>query len=266
MAQVETSPKMTLTVDGHVAELTLNSPETQNAFDAEAHERFAGAIETLRHAEDVRAVVLASTGDDFSAGGNLDFMLRAHDDPAFLLRSVEEGRAMLAGLLDLAVPVIAAVQGPAIGLGATVAFACDMVVAARPAFFADPHVRIGLAAGDGGCLVWPQAVGSMRARRYLLTGDRLSAEDAYQFGLVTDLVEQPGDALPAARQLAAKVASFAPLAVRGTKRALANLTRARAVEVVDLALSYEVRCAVSDDLVEAITSRQQGRPAVFSGR
>src|SRR5205085_1997540 len=118
----------------------------------------------------------ASTGKVFSAGGDFDVILKAHDDLAFLLHHIDVGRHLLMDLIDLPFPVVAAVQGPAIGLGATVALSCDAVVAARTAVIADPHVQIGLTAGDGGCLLWPHHVGMLLARRYLLTGDRLDAE------------------------------------------------------------------------------------------
>jgi enoyl-CoA hydratase len=257
---------VTLRVAGHVAEVILDRPDALNAFDAEMHEEFAAVLRDLAHIPDVRAAVIGSSGAAFSAGGDMEFLLQVHDDIRLLLRGIEDGRAMLHALLDLPFPVIAAVQGPAAGLGATIALACDMIVAARAAWFADPHVQVGLAAGDGGCLVWPQALGSTRAKRYLLTGDRLSAEDAHAFGVVTDLVDEPDAVLPAARALAERVAGLAPLAVQGTKRALGNAVKARAAEVVDLAFGYEARSALSDDLVEAVSARRERRPASYTGR
>jgi enoyl-CoA hydratase len=109
-------------------------------------------------------------------------------------------------------------------------------------------------------------MGLLRAKRYLLTGDRLPAEEAYRFGLVTDLVDEPDDALPAARALAARLAALPPLAVQGTKRALANVMRARASEVVDFAFALEIASAASDDLLEAIAAFKERRPGVYQGR
>ena len=259
----------TLRIDqtGHVAEITLTRPETLNAFDAALHDDFLEAMDVLRSAGSaVRAVVLASTGKVFSAGGDFDFMIQGHNDPAFLRQHMDVGRHLLAGLVDLPLPVVAAVHGAAIGLGATVALACDCVVASRTAVLADPHVNIGLVAGDGGCLVWPTAMGMLRAKRFLLTGDRLPAEDAYRFGLVTDLVDTPEETLPAARALAERIAALPPLAVQGTKRALANVMRARSAEVVDLAFQLEIASCASDDLLEAIAAYKERRPGVYQGR
>ena len=253
-------------VDGHVGEIRLTRPELLNRFDEDVHHEFTEALKQMRAAPEVRAVVLGSTGKVFSAGGDFDFIRKANDDLPFLLHHEEVGRDLLLSLLDLPVPIVSAVQGPAIGLGATLALACDCIVAARSAVLADPHVQVGLAAGDGGCLVWPLALGPARAKRFLLTGDRLSAEEAYQFGLVTDLVDTPDEALPAARALAARMAALPPLAVQGTKKALRNVMRLRAAEVVDLAFSYEIRSAGSEDLLEAIDAVESRRPGVYQGR
>ena len=257
---------LSLDIDGRVARITLTRPELMNRFDEALHEDLLSVLGEVGADENVRAAVLASTGPAFSAGGDFDFMHKAHDDAAFFAHHVDIGRRLLMELVGLRVPVVAAVQGPAIGLGATVALACDCVVAARSAVLADPHVQVGLVAGDGGCLVWPQAVGMLRAKRYLLTGDRLGAEDAWRFGLVTDLVDEPGEVLPAALALAERLAALPPLAVQGTKRALGNLVRSRAAEVVDLAFAYEAQSMGSEDLLEAIDAVRERRPGVYRNR
>ena len=257
---------LTFEVDGHVGEICLTRPELMNRFDADVHHEFLEVLQRVRATRDLRAVVLGSTGDVFSAGGDFDFMRKGNEDLPFLLHHEQVGRNLLLELVDLPVPVVSAVQGPAVGLGATIALACDCIVAARTAHLSDPHVRVGLVAGDGGCLVWPLAVGPARAKRFLLTGDRLSAEEAYQFGLVTDLVDTAEEALPAARELAGRMAALPPLAVQGTKMALRNVMKARAAEVVDLAFSYEIRSGSSEDLLEALDAAKERRPGVYRGR
>jgi enoyl-CoA hydratase len=161
---------------------------------------------------------------------------------------------------------VVALHGDAIGLGATVTLACDAVVASRSAGLSDPHVAIGLVAGDGGCVVWPAAAGMLRAKRYLLTGDRLGAEDAWAMGLVTDLVDGPDDVLPAARALAARIAALPPLAVQGTKRALNRALAQRAGEVLDLSFALEGASMASSDLLEAIAAFKERRPPHYTGR
>ena len=255
------SDTLSLTVDGAVAEITLTRPDVLNRFDVELHEAFTGVLLELRSRTDLRAVVLASTGKVFSAGGDFELMLAGRADVATRTRLVDEGRLMFRLLAD--VPV--ALQGDAIGLGATVALACDAIVASRRASIAEPHVAIGLVAGDGGCVVWPAAAGLLRAKRYLLTGDRLSAEDAWAMGLVTDLVDGPDEVLPAARALAARMAALPPLAVQGTKRALNRVLQARAGEVLDLSFALEAASMASDDLAEAISAFKERREPKYQG-
>lgn len=258
--------RLALTLDGHVAELTFTRPDRLNALDAQAHEDLAEALTRLRRLDGVRAAVIASSGKAFSAGGDFEFMRQAREDLGFVLRHGDDAMRLLTDLLTTPFPVVAAVQGPAIGLGATIALACDCVVAAKAAVLADPHVNIGLAAGDGGCIVWPAAVGMLRAKRYLLTGDRLPAEEAYRMGLVTDLVDEPDEVLPAARTLAARMAALPPLAVQGTKRALANVMRIRAAEVGELAFAMETRTTQTDDLLEAVAAFEERREGRYASR
>jgi enoyl-CoA hydratase len=249
-----------------VYEISLVRPKLLNRFDNQAQIELAMVLEDLAKDDDVRAIVLGSTGKAFSAGGDFALMRAAHDDADSRRETVEAGLRILRSFRDLPQPIVAAVQGPAIGLGATVALMCDVVVAARTAKLADTHVQVGLVAGDGGCLVWPQAVGMLRARRHLLTGDALDATTAYQLGLVTDIVDEPEDVLPCAREIATRIAALAPLAVQGTKRALNQVTSLRAAEVVELAFELEERTLMSDDLLEGIAAFKEGRTANFVGR
>ncbi len=179
-AGVDVTDFEALTIDrqGPMTEITLNRPQLLNRFDAALHAELTIALGEVQDDPGSRVVVLASTGRAFSAGGDFALMRSGHGDPLARRRMVDDGRRLLKTLLDMPQPVLAAVQGPAVGLGATVALACDAVIAARSAWLADTHVAIGLVAGDGGCIVWPQSVGMLMARRHLLTGDRLSAERA----------------------------------------------------------------------------------------
>jgi enoyl-CoA hydratase len=252
-------------LNDHVAEVTLTRPEKLNAFDSELHHDFVDLLGTVGTAG-ARAVLLSSTGKVFSAGGDFELMRQVHDDPVVRARVLDEGRQLIMRLIDLPVPVVVALHGDAIGLGASVVLGCDAIVAARTARITDPHVPIGLVAGDGGCLMWPQSVGMLRAKRHLLTGDPMPAEDAFAMGLVTDLVDTPDEVLPAARALADRIAALPPLAVQGTKRALNRVLQQRAGEVFDLSVQLEAGTAVSDDLLEAIAAFKERRPGNYQGR
>jgi enoyl-CoA hydratase len=257
-----------LTVEkrGYVTEVTFSRPALLNRFDEAMHDEFPMAVRAARADPDTRAIVLASTGRVFSAGGDFEWMREMNADLAARVKSLDHGRDLLDSLLDCPIPIVAALHADAFGLGATVVLSCDAVVTHRGAGLADTHVPIGLVAGDGGCVVWPAAAGLMRAKRHLLTGDRLGAEDAYAMGLVTDLVDGPDDVLPAARALADRLAGLPPLAVQGTKRALNRLAKARAAEVVEVSFAYEGFSLGSADLLEAVNAFKERRPGRYEGR
>lgn len=249
-----------------VREITLSRPELLNRFDDLLHHEFTLALEETSQVTSVRAVVLAAEGKAFSAGGDFNLMLEAYDDPVYRATTIDRARRLVAAVIDMPQPLVTAVQGAAMGLGATIALLGDALVASRNVKIADTHVNIGLVAGDGGCLVWPAAVGMLRARRHLLTGDPMDAETGFQLGLVTDLVDVPEDVLPAARAIADRIAALPPLAVQGTKRALNAVTRQRHGEVFEVGAAYEEGTLGSEDLLEAIASFKDRRPARFEGR
>jgi enoyl-CoA hydratase len=249
--------------DGHLAEVVLNQPASHNCISHEMHVELKEAFLLLRQHSDVRAIVLGANGKSFSAGGDFDAILAYRENAEQRMKMRAEVRPLLLAIADSHIPVVTALQGDAIGLGATLIMATDAVVAAKSARISDPHVVIGLAAGDGGCVTWPLHVGLLRAKRYLLTGDRLSAEDAYRIGLVTDIVEAPVEALPAARALAARIAGLPPLAVQATKRTLNQVFRNRLEEVFEQGLAYEMDTFVSEDLAEAIAAFRQKRTPTF---
>lgn len=250
---------------GGVRELRLNKPEVLNRLDPQTHVDLVDVLSAIGQDRTVRAIVLASTGKAFSAGGDFDLMTEAHDDPDARRGVVDNAARLIGTFLDLRQPIVAAVQGPAIGLGSTVALMCDAVVAARAAVFADTHVNIGLVAGDGGCLAWPAAAGMLRARRYLLTGDPIKAELAYEFGMVTDLVETAEEADQAAIAIARRIAANAPMAVQSTKRILNQVSRQRAGEILDLSLVLETETLASQDLLEGIAAFREKRAPQYQG-
>ena len=261
----ESFPGVQITQDGPVAELTLVRPDVLNRIDHEVHDGIEHAFEAVAAMQDVRAVVFASTGKVFSAGGDFEFMLEMNADPVKRAYMVRGALSLLRSVIDVPVPVVVAMQGDSIGLGTSLALACDAIVAHPRVRLSDPHVNIGLVAGDGGCLLWPQAAGMLRAKRHLLTGDPIKAEEAFALGLVTDLVDGPDDVLPAAQALAARMAGLPPLAVQGTKAALQNQLRMRFDEVMALAASLEERSLASADLVEAVSAFREKRTPAYKG-
>ncbi|MFE5702701.1 enoyl-CoA hydratase/isomerase family protein [Rhodococcus koreensis] len=257
---------LTVESDGGICEITLNRPDLLNRFDALLETELTHALRSLSADPDVRVAVLLARGKVFSAGGDFELMLECNVDIEARLAALQRARELLGAINNLVVPLVVGVHGAAIGLGATVAVGSDAVVASKNARIADTHVAVGLTAGDGGALFWPQSIGTLRARRYLLTGDALTAEKAYEFGLVTDLVDEPADVAPAARAIAERIAALPPLGVRGTKHALNQLTRQRAGEVVETALMWEGATLGSADLVEALAAFKEKRVGKYEGR
>ena len=256
-----------VSVTGRVAEIVLNRPAHRNSIVEKMSEELIEAFTGMREERDVRAILFASNGKVFSAGGDFDLILSERERVATQRAAMaKSARDIFLAVADSPLPIVAALQGEAVGLGATLALACDAVVAAKTARISDPHVVIGLVAGDGGCVLWPQAVGLLRAKRYLLTGDRLTAEDAYRMGLVTDLVDTPDDVRPAARTLAERIAALPPLAVQLTKRALNQALRHRVDEVFEQAINFELDTFQSEDLAEAIAAVRERRPGNYHGR
>lgn len=237
-----------MTVTEGIGEIRSIRPDLHNRFDAPAHMEFVAALRELSAIDGLRVLILSAEGRSFSAGGDFDEMLDAHKSEAIRAQMTRDARNVLNGLIDFPVPVISAVQGAAIGLGATIASMADIVVAWRGAKFADTHVNVGLVAGDGGIIGWSQSVGLNRARRYLLTGDVITGEVAYDMGLVTDLADTPEEVLPIAQGIAERIRAMPPMGVNGTKRAFAGLIHGRKNECFEVGITLEMQSMASDDL------------------
>ncbi len=250
---------------GHILEITLNRPDQLNAIDEAMHHDLIALLEGLGEQRDVRVIVLASTGRHFSAGGDINEVFRIQQDAKVRQRFEEQGRRLMRTLLDVPVPIVVALHGDAHGLGANIVLACDAVVAQRKARLSDTHVVAGMVAGDGGCVVWPQSMGMLWAKRHLLTGEFISAEAAYARGLVTDLVDGAEEVLPAARAIAERIAGLPPIAVQGTKRALNRVMQQRAGEVFEYSLALEQISLLSSDIVEAVNAFKEKRKPTYTG-
>lgn len=244
---------LALTFTDGIAEIRFSRPDLLNRFDMPAHVEFAAALEEVANrVPEARVLVLSAEGRAFSAGGDFDEMLEAHASRTVRADMVKYAKAVFNGVVDLHIPVVSAIQGAAIGLGATIATLSDIVVAARGAKIADTHVNVGLVAGDGGIISWSQSIGVNRAKRYLLTGDIISGEQAYQWGLVTELVDTPEEAAPRARELAARIATMPSAGINGTKRAFARITSLIASQALAVGLEYEMEAMTSPDLLQTI--------------
>ncbi len=250
---------------GHIMKITLNRPEHFNAITEQMHHDLIHALAGVKAQREVRVIVLAAAGKHFSAGGDLNEVYRIQGDPLVRQTWHEQGLALMKTLMDTNVPIVVALQGDAHGLGANIVLACDAVVAQRKAKISDTHVVAGMVAGDGGCVVWPQAMGMMWAKRHLLTGQYITAEAGYARGIVTDLVDTPEEVAGVAWALAERIAGLPPMAVQHTKRALNRVMQERSSEVFDYSMALEQLTLMSSDIVEAVEAFKAKRKPVYKG-
>ncbi len=251
--------------DGAVLRLTLDHPQSPlNAVDELLHEELARLFAGLRREEAARAAVLTGAGRAFSAGGDFDWFPTL-DSMDRLERVRRDAKQLVWDLLDVPIPLVAAVNGPAVGLGASIALLCDVIFMAETATLADPHVRVGIAAGDGGAAIWPLVLGPARAKEYLLTGDPLTAAEAERLGLVNRVVsaaELGARALDFARRLA----GGAPLALQYTKQAVNKLVKDALNIAFDTSTALEIVTFRSEDHREALAALREKREPRFRGR
>jgi enoyl-CoA hydratase/carnithine racemase len=207
-----------ISADGPVRIVTLDRPGELNAVNEEMHGGLARVWQVLAEDESAAAVVLTGAGTAFCAGGDFHWLIQINEERPRQDAAIADAATMMLGMIKFPLPVIAAVNGPAVGLGCSLTIFADIVLMSRTAHLADPHVPVGLVAGDGGAM-WPLLVGMHRAKEFLFTGDRIEAEEALRLGLANRVVE-PDDVLPEALRLAHRLAKLPPAALQDTKRAL----------------------------------------------
>lgn len=256
--------------EGALLTVTLNLPEKRNPVSDPA---LVDALEAALRAADadigVRAVILTGAGNAFSSGGDLKAMkagsgLRA-PLPAETRRNYRQGIQRLPLLLHaLEVPVIAAVNGPAIGAGLDLACLCDIRIAAESATFAESFVRVGIVPGDGGAWLLPRIIGFSRATELALTGETIDAATALAIGLVSRVVPDAG-LLDAARDVAGRIAANPPHAVRMTRRLLREGQTAGLAQILEMSAAMQALAHATADHEEAVDAFLEKRPPRFAG-
>jgi enoyl-CoA hydratase/carnithine racemase len=221
-------------VEDGIAVLTLNRPEFENRVDDKMHSELSDIFTAVRRDKSIAAVVLTGAGDTFCAGGD------GGPDRKFEtftgLTAMEEGQAIVDGILSIDQPLVAAVNGDAIGLGAILATIADAAFAAPGAQIGDRHVAGGVTAGNGSAALWPLLVGLNKTKQLLFGAELLDAATAAEAGLITAVADDP---LAAAREQAAAWAAMPAYALQTTKRALNQHLRAAVANVMPLALALE---------------------------
>jgi len=239
--------ELTVTSEGDLRIVTINRPEARNAVNKPLHRGLAQVWEQLADDADARAVVLTGAGKAFCAGGDMEWFLELNQDGTERRRLLREAKAIARNQAACPLPVVAAVNGPAVGLGCSIALMCDYVVMADTAQLADPHVVVGLVAGDGGAAIWPLFTSMLLAKQYVLLGDPIPADAALRLGLCNEIVPRD-DVVSQAVSVAQRFAELPSIALRDTKRAM-NMHFERVIDgIMDYALKAEDITFATDEV------------------
>ena len=255
-----TENRIEMARDGAIVTVTLNRPEKLNAVDPAMLRGLESVITSVEPDPDIRAIIISGAGKKaFCAGA--DIKAWAKMEPLDMWREwIPAGHRVLSRLSRLPIPVIAAINGAALGGGLELALACDIRVAANTASFGLPEVSIGTVPGWGGTSRLPEVVGTARAKALILTAERIDASTAFQWGLVTEVVP-PGKLMTRAHTLATKIAASAPLAIRMAKQLVDGQHGREHMEALAGAL-----CAFTDDGREGVNSFTEKRSPRYSGK
>ncbi|MBB4155082.1 enoyl-CoA hydratase [Sphingomonas jinjuensis] len=252
------------TQNGRILTISMNKPEQLNAASQLMHYELSRIFIDVADDPEVDVAILTGEGRAFSAGGDIEHMRRSTEQPSYYYTSVVEGKRTLMSMLDCPKPIICRMNGDAIGLGATLALFCDIVVAVDTAKIADPHTRVGYVAGDGGAAIWPQLIGYMRAKQYLLAGGVIMAPEAAQIGLITFSV--PADELDAkVAEWADRFANGARRSIQWTKMTINTGLKQIAASMLDVGFAYEGMSNHTEDHREAVDAFLNKRKPKFSG-
>jgi enoyl-CoA hydratase len=229
---------LTIAWEGSVAVITLNRPAALNAANAELHGAIAHVWGQLSGDSRLRAAVLTGAGKAFSAGGDLPLLQAMSDDPKLRSEILAEASELVQAVAAFPVPLVAAVNGPAVGLGCSLASLCDLVVMEEQSYFSDPHVSLGLAAADGAVFTWTAQMSLQKVKEFVFLGGRISSAEALALGLANEVVPT-GKSVEKAMELAGRLAALPPQALRETKAMLNTPLRRRLAEDADKAFEHE---------------------------
>jgi enoyl-CoA hydratase/carnithine racemase len=253
-------------VEEGIGTLTLNRPAKKNAFTMDMIEEWAGILVEARTDPEVRVIVLTGAGDAFCSG--VDLGRFDHGEPTPLERKTtlsEHIHRIAYALEDLDKPVIAAVNGPAVGAGMDMALMCDIRFASRTARFSEGYIKVGLVPGDGGCYYLPRLVGVSKALELCWSGDFVDADEAHRLGIVNQVYEE-AELAERTRAFARRIASAPQLNVRTIKRAMYQSARCDLRTALDLISSHMAVVQSTHDSREAMAAFREKREPEFKGR
>ncbi|MXO96825.1 crotonase/enoyl-CoA hydratase family protein [Erythrobacter aquimaris] len=254
----------------HIATLTLNRPDSMNPLGAAGDgDAFAAACDAINADMDVRCVILTGAGRAFSAGGDIKAMKEKTGNFGGTAPEIADGyrnniHKILRALYSLRVPLIAAVNGPAIGLGCDLACLADMRIASEKAKFGVTFLKLGIIPGDGGTWILPRIIGEARAAELFYTGDVIDAGTALDWGLISRVVDHDA-LLDEARALAAKVAAMPPHALRQAKNLMRQGRSTTYDAALEMAANAQALMHSTRDHMEGVDALMEKRPPKFTG-
>lgn len=262
---IESTENIEVSNSDGITTIMLNRPDRLNALDPETHEQLRELLWEIDQDAMTKVVVLTGAGRGFCGGGDTKSMGTRHAPGQAPSHVYSMGRHLINAFNSVEKPIVAMVNGPAAGLGATIALFCDAVFMADDAVIGDRHVNVGLVAGDGGAVLWPLLVGPLLAKEMLMTGRMLTGTEAAAMGLVNRSV--PGDRLAdETYAFAAELASMPPYALRATKASVNRVVHWMTNLVLEPSLAWEKISMMSEDHQEALRAREEKRPGEYTGR
>lgn len=253
-------------IGDHILTLTLDNPEKLNANTEAMHWSLSRIWDDIDADPDVHAVIFTGAGEKaFSAGGDPAQMEQDFGNSERWFKIAAEAKRIIHGMLACNKPIVARLNGHAVGFGSTLALASDIIVGVKGAKFGDPHCNAGLVCGDGGALLWPQQIGYARAKEFLFTGRLVTMEEAAEMGLINYAVSRE-ELDSKVTELARRIADGAGRAIQLTKNVLNLPLRQAAISTMDLGMANEMQSAQSDDHREAVRSMIEKRDPKFTGR
>ncbi len=221
---------------------TLNRPDSLNSVNAKLHTELVEMYADFERDDEADVMILTGAGRGFCSGGDIGGGIVEGEDVEKAMEQIFwEARKLIVNILEVDKPILAAVNGPAAGLGVTLALFCDIVYASEKARLGDTHVKVGVVAGDGGAVIWPLLVGVNRAKELLMTGDMLDAEEAFRIGLVNHVVSHE-QLMEVVRDRARQLVSGSTLAIRGTKKSVNAYMKWMVNQVLDYSMHLEKEC------------------------
>jgi enoyl-CoA hydratase len=256
-----------------LATVTLNRPDSLNAVNGQLHHELEHIWLDLADDREVNAILLTGAGKAFCAGGDVKGMASRSgggssgggDGRLGTLATPAAGRRMIQNMLEVEQPIIGAINGDAVGLGATIALLCDVIVASETARFGDTHVKVGIVAGDGGAVIWPLLIGPARAKEFLMRGNLINGAEGAKIGLVNYAVPRE-QVMAKATEIARELADGATWAIRWTKLSVNKWLKQQVNLILDASLGYEMVTFNTEDHREAARAFVEKRKPNFQGR